>query len=147
MSYTGGCQCGQVRYAIAADALTSYVCHCRECQKQSASGFGISAPVFETSFKISGTLETYSRATDSGSQTRCYFCPTCGSRLYHKGANRPGMLTVKGGSLDEAGALRPVAHIWTRSRQKWFVLPDGVPQFETQPETMEEWMQLLGRER
>ena len=39
---TGGCQCGAVRYEIAAEPLTVYVCHCRECRKQSASAFGIS---------------------------------------------------------------------------------------------------------
>jgi len=39
---TGGCQCGAVRYAVAAEPLRLYVCHCRECQKQSGSAFGMS---------------------------------------------------------------------------------------------------------
>ena len=42
---TGGCQCGAVRYAIGGAPLALYVCHCRECQKQSASAFGISLEV------------------------------------------------------------------------------------------------------
>ncbi|BAY36106.1 glutathione-dependent formaldehyde-activating GFA [Nostoc sp. NIES-2111] len=29
--YTGGCQCGQIRYEIRAEPLTLYVCHCKEC--------------------------------------------------------------------------------------------------------------------
>ena len=37
MVLTGGCQCGAVRYEIAQEPLAVYVCHCRECQKQSAS--------------------------------------------------------------------------------------------------------------
>ncbi len=40
---TGGCQCGQVRYELTGSPLGLYVCHCRECRKQSASAFGISA--------------------------------------------------------------------------------------------------------
>ena len=39
---TGGCQCGAVRYELSAEPLALYVCHCRECRRQSASAFGIS---------------------------------------------------------------------------------------------------------
>jgi len=143
MNYSGGCQCGAVRYAIAAERLTVYACHCRECQKQSASAFGLSVPVFLTSLEVHGRLEVWRRPTDSGSYTDCYFCPTCGSRLYHQGANRPGMATIKGGSLDNAAELTPVAHIWTSSRQKWVALPQDVAQWEKQPATPEEWMTML----
>jgi hypothetical protein len=41
----GGCQCGAVRYEIAAAPLTLYACHCAECQRQSGSAFGLSMPV------------------------------------------------------------------------------------------------------
>ncbi|MEM7664246.1 MAG: GFA family protein [Pseudomonadota bacterium] len=144
--FTGGCQCGVVRYRIAADTLTSYVCHCRECQKQSASGFGISVPMFRASLAIEGETRSWRRPTDSGSHTDCHFCPECGTRLYHAGANRPGMVTIKGGSLDRADELQPVAHIWIRSRQRWFDLPEGVPQWETQP-SEDEWLTMLGWKR
>lgn len=33
---TGGCQCGAVRYEITLSPLALYVCHCRECRKQSS---------------------------------------------------------------------------------------------------------------
>ena len=39
---TGGCQCGEVRYECEGEPLALYVCHCRECRRQSASAFGIS---------------------------------------------------------------------------------------------------------
>lgn len=56
------------------------------------------------------------------------------------------MVTIKGGSLDNAADLEPVAHIWTRSRQNWVVLPEGVPQWETQPGEGE-WPSMLGWDR
>lgn len=142
--FTGGCQCGAVRYRINAEKLTCYVCHCRECQKQSASAFGISVPVFAASLQLDGETQSWRRPTDSGSHTNCHFCPKCGSRLYHAGENRPGMVTIKGGSLDKAADLAPIAHIWTKSRQEWILLSDQIPQWETQPRDQEEWMQLLG---
>jgi len=95
------------------------------------------------SLDITGETASLRRPTDSGSHTDCHFCTNCGTRLYHAGTNRPGMVTVKGGSLDHAGIIRPVAHIWTASKQYWVVLPEEVPTWEKQPETQEEWMELL----
>ena len=39
---TGGCQCGSIRYRIKQEANMLYACHCRDCQKQSGSAFGLS---------------------------------------------------------------------------------------------------------
>ena len=44
-SYSGGCQCGQVRYEVKRDRLAVYACHCNECQKQSASAFSLSVAI------------------------------------------------------------------------------------------------------
>lgn len=143
VSFTGGCQCGAVRYRITDERLTTYACHCRECQKQSASAFGLSVPAAKSSFKITGETGAWRRPTDNGSYTDCYFCKICGTRIYHAGANRPGMVTIKGGLMDNAADLVPVAHIWTASKQAWVVLPGDVPQWQRQPETPEEWIDLL----
>ena len=140
---TGGCQCGAVRYRIAGGVAVSYVCHCTDCQNQSASAFGISVPVWISNVSVEGTLQSWSKATDSGSVTDCYFCHVCGTRIYHDGHSRAGMVTIKGGTLDEAQDLQPVAHIWTASKQHWLDLPADVPQWTQQPRDMAEWAKLL----
>jgi hypothetical protein len=142
-SFSGGCQCGAVRYVIRDETLTAYACHCRECQKQSGSAFGLSVPVPLGSFEITGITASWQRPADSGSHTLCHFCKRCGTRVYHAGESRPGMVTIKGGSIDDAGALVPVAHIWTKSAARWVVFPQGVPQWETQPQTQDEWTEML----
>ncbi|MEM6909347.1 MAG: GFA family protein [Pseudomonadota bacterium] len=149
MSFSGGCQCGAVRYTIAAEKLKAYACHCRECQKQSASAFGISVPIFKASLAIEGKLASWRRPTDIGSYTNCYFCPECGTRLFHEGENRPGLVTIKGGSLDDSDAAVLTAHIWTKRKLAWVELPDNLPRWETQPSNQNEWAQMLGwtRER
>ena len=48
----GGCQYGELRYEIAAEPLALYVCHCRECQKQSASAFGLSLRVPSSRLRV-----------------------------------------------------------------------------------------------
>lgn len=43
--YTGGCQCGSVRYVLTSEPLRVAACHCTECQRQSGSAFGMSMSV------------------------------------------------------------------------------------------------------
>ena len=103
MPLTGGCQCGAVRYAIAGEPLAVYVCHCRECRKQSASAFGISVTVRTSDLHLrQGAVKSWTRDTDSGRRLRCVFCPQCGSRLWHEGEPAGPTVSIKGGSLDEA---------------------------------------------
>ncbi len=52
MALTGGSQCGAVRYDVSEEPLKIYICHCRECQRQSASAFGISVIVPADAFTL-----------------------------------------------------------------------------------------------
>ena len=89
MTLTGGCQCGAVRYEVSAEPLEVYVCHCRECRRQSASAFGISVIVPAEAFMLTqGNLRSWSRPTDSGRVLECMFCADCGTRIRHASARR-----------------------------------------------------------
>jgi len=46
---------------------------------------------------------------------------------------------VRIGTLDEPSALRPDVHIFTRSKQPWVILPEGVPAFEVYYDTKTLW--------
>ena len=131
---TGRCQCGAAAYTISADPVAVYVCHCRECQRQSASAFGISVSVPKAHFHLErGEVRTWSRQTDSGRTLHCQFCAVCGTRLWHEG---PGwdVLSVKGGSLDHPVDLGSAIHIWTARKLPGVVIPDGAPQFAGEPD-------------
>jgi len=131
---TGGCQCGALRYEIAADPHEIYVCHCRECQKQSASAFGISVFVARDAFRLTrGEAKTWSRPTDSGRRLTCAFCPRCGSRLWHETEGAPETVSVKGGSLDEPVDLSAALHIWTSRKLPGVAIPDGARRFPEEP--------------
>ena len=131
---SGGCQCGGVRYEIAGAPLELYVCHCRECRKQSASAFGVSVIVRQADFRLTrGRVRTWSRPTDSGRTLDCAYCPDCGSRLWHRTAGEGETLSIKGGSLDQPPDLRLAVHIWTSRKLPGVVIPDGAPQFPQEP--------------
>ncbi|MEZ5936493.1 MAG: GFA family protein [Alphaproteobacteria bacterium] len=132
---TGGCQCGAVRYRISTLPLETYICHCTECRKQSASAFGISVIVDSASVEVTrGAPKRWSRPTAGGGMLDCYFCPDCGTRLWHQGGDDKGRLSVKGGSLDQPVDLRDVPHIWTRSKLEGIVIPDHVARFSEEPD-------------
>jgi len=147
MALTGGCQCGAVRYAIAADEPLVYACHCRECQKQSASAFGLSLPASWSDLAIEDERATWDRPTDSGSTTICHFCPTCGTRLFHASSGDSGRVTVKAGTLDDTTPLVPLAHIWVERKQPWVVLDPATPTWPRQPDDLTEWRRQMTRER
>lgn len=131
----GGCQCGAVRYEIDAPLPdTIFICHCRECQKQSASAFGVSVPVQRSAFRlVQGELKRWQRAADSGNTVDCAFCPSCGTRIWHSPSNMPDMLRVRGGSLDVMPDLGSAVHIWTGSRMPGVNIPAGARQCPGQP--------------
>lgn len=138
-SAKGGCQCGQVRYTIRPAHSIVYACHCRECQKQSSSAFGLSMPVPVSAFQIDGQLGVYERPADSGAVTRCHFCPECGSRIYHRDSTAGEFLSLKAGSLDETSRLRLVAHLWVCRKQPWLEINTGLPAFDRQPDELGKW--------
>ena len=133
MTLTGGCQCGAVRYEVAAEPSRVYVCHCRECRRQSASAFGISVIVPAGAFVLKqGRVEAWSRPTASGGVLECMFCAACGTRIRHADA-RLGTISVKGGTLDEPVELPTAIHIWTSRKLPGVVIPDGAVQFPEEP--------------
>jgi hypothetical protein len=154
LPWTGGCQCGQVRYTLNEMPLTLYACHCTECQKQSSSAFGLSCRVRKAAVEVTGETASWQRPADSGRTLHARFCPQCGSRLFHERAGYAGdpagaTMNIKGGSLDIARLLEPVGHIWVRSKNAGTVIPVDAIVHEAQPEDyremIDEWQRRHGR--
>jgi hypothetical protein len=137
---TGQCQCGNIRYQINGEPLTLYACHCRACQAQSASAFGMSMLVAVDDFELTaGKLKFWSTTADDGSVKHCAFCPECGTRIYHASDDPTDSISVKAGSLDNILQLAPVAHIWTKRAHHWLDLEKtGVIICQGQPDDFSE---------
>ncbi|CAN7298834.1 GFA family protein [Pararhizobium sp. LjRoot238] len=133
--FDGGCQCGYCRYRVRGKSLSLFACHCRECQKQSGSAFGMALWITSSQIELcSGTLSSWTRKTPSGRRMICEFCPECGTRLFHRQENRPDMISIKPGTLDDTSSLAPVAHIWLDSAQRWSRASDECLQYPGNPE-------------
>jgi hypothetical protein len=83
---------------------------------------------------LSGDLTTFTKTASSGKEVKCMFCPACGNRIYHETVGAAdGIVRVKPGTLDDTSWLAPDIHVWTKSKQQWVSIPDGVACVEKQP--------------
>ena len=146
LPFTGGCQCGQLRYAIHERPLTLYCCHCTQCQSQSASAFGMSLRVASSAVEWSGEAAHFTRDAGKPTSAEGLFCPHCGTRILHRRSrmdgdgdeeeheSSAGGVSIKAGSLDDTSWLRPVGHIWLASAQAWFEPGPDMLTYERQPD-------------
>jgi hypothetical protein len=133
-SIDGGCLCGSVHYSSRMAPLTTAVCHCTDCQKQSGSAFSINLLLPAESFVVVGdTLASYEKAGGSGHPVRRFFCNACGSALYAEVAVMPGVLAIKAGTLSNAASTQPGMHLWYASALPWVVVDRDLTCFEQSP--------------
>jgi hypothetical protein len=130
--YAGGCQCGAVRYVLSAEPIRTVACHCKECQRQSGSAFGMSMIVPEKSLAVTGPAKRFARTADSGNQNTGVFCPECGVRIYQIPQYMWDVLVLKPGTLDDTSWVRPDYFAWMKSAQGWVAVPEGVKALDEQ---------------
>lgn len=137
--FEGRCQCGETRYRVSGQVAALFVCHCTECQRQSASAFGMALWLGNYRKEVrGGALGAWIRSTPTGKALVCEFCTRCGTRLFHQMGGQSEMMSIKPGTLDTALDLEPVAHIWTSSARAWVQLPEGILSYPENPPAFDE---------
>lgn len=112
---TGRCFCGAVRYRLSEEPLTLYACHCTDCQKRSGGAFGLSMWVERAALEVTqGEAVLQASSTGDGRPRNARICARCGTELWLEPENRPALAIA-------------------RPAQPWFVFPQGVARYETQP--------------
>ena len=134
-SFEGGCNCGAIRYRVAAAPLAVAACHCTGCRTQSGAAYSVNLVVRSRDFTVTaGDLAEFSdEDTNSGQPVLRRFCGHCGSPIISVPTATPKIVAVKAGTADMPGPFAPTVHIWTRSKLPWVEIPANLPQFETEP--------------
>jgi len=131
--FTGRCLCEAIHFRVTEEPLTIYACHCTDCQKRSGSAFGLSMWVNRSSIQVTkGEVTLHESVNAEGKPRLAKICGQCGVRMWSEPPKYPDYAVMRPGTLDDTSWVRPIAHIWTRSAQPWFVFPEGVPKYEKQ---------------
>ena len=99
--YTGGCQCGKVRFRVEGALGDASICHCRMCQK--ASGNFYLPLVSVRGAKLEWTRGV-PRHFQSSNAVQRGFCGDCGTPLTFEASDGVG-LTI--GSFDDPAPIAP----------------------------------------
>ena len=114
--YSGGCQCGAVRYALHAEPFNPHICHCRMCQKAMGSLFAPLAVV-----RLSDLTWTRGKPTifHSSPPVERGFCPACGTPLTFRYVETD-RIDITIGSLDRPEEVKPLRQYGVEGRIAWF---------------------------
>ena len=134
MPMSGGCLCGKVRFAIAADRPTAVrQCWCRVCQYLGAGAGTVNAVFPKEAVTVTGQTAVYASIADSGSAMRRTFCPACGTPLFSEAEPRPHLIIVRVGALDDREAARPSDVIRARSAPSWARIDPSLSRSQNEP--------------
>jgi hypothetical protein len=120
-TYSGGCQCGAVRFRADGAPTKIGICHCRMCQKAIGSPFGVYAVVPLERF-------TWTRGAPASwkSSSRAWrdFCATCGTPLAYC-PDGGTTIELQTAVFDRHRELPPTYEVGTESKLAWLAtLPD-----------------------
>jgi hypothetical protein len=122
-SFTGGCQCGAVRYALMAAPHHVSACHCRMCQKASGGPIMAFARVKKDQLRWTRGRPAAFR---SSSLAERHFCSACGTPLTYNFIDS-GNISVTACSLDDPEAVRPVLQYSIDRTLSWFPTIGDLP--------------------
>jgi hypothetical protein len=129
----GSCCCGAVRLTVNAKPRMMVQCHCLDCQKATGTGHTSNAYFAEKDVSIEGESTGYTIMADSGSEMTRYFCPECGSRMYGHNSEKPDLISIQVGCLEDHSWFIPQAILFSSRRHDWDITSDEIPNFDKMP--------------
>jgi len=132
--FTGGCLCGAIKYEVKSDPVRGANCHCDDCRRATGATFATNFFVKEDDLVIlQGTPKSFDHPADSGNTMTKDFCADCGSQLFGHTSGRPGVKSVKAGSIDDIGEMRPSINVFTSKAYPFTKLPEDTEHFDRMP--------------
>lgn len=133
---SGQCVCGNVSFSIIGEPERVTVCHCNWCQRRTGTAFGVEVVFQEGQIVINDeAVKRYRHQSDqSGRWLDQHFCGNCGSNIGFTLEAVPGIRTIAAGIFNDPSWLQSEKyqwrHVFTRSAQKWSLIPEGVESYE-----------------
>lgn len=129
---TGGCNCGGVRFEVAAPLVKAHYCHCRRCQRRTGTAASINARAAPGAVRVVRGRDRL-RAYKPADGREKWFCGDCGSALFSSASGFGDPIGIRMGTFDDDPGIRPSAHFYTAFAAPWEPIPDdGLPRFAEQ---------------
>ena len=125
----GSCKCQAVRFEYSGEFGVITVCHCADCRKLQGSSGVVAAPADSSQLQWTAGQDRITEYESSPGKKRA-FCSSCGTPLYSRRDDVPGIMRLRMGSLDTPTDATPVAHIFCRDLPPWACLDDEWPRYE-----------------
>jgi hypothetical protein len=109
----------EVRICITAAPILTMACHCRGCQRMSASAFLLS-----TAFPSEGFVVVSGKPVLGGlcnPEPAHYLCPQCMSWMFTRFS--PEFVNVRATTLENVAWFSPFIETWTKTRLPWTWTP------------------------
>jgi hypothetical protein len=132
MEITGGCLCRAVRYRIAAAPIITRVCWCRNCQYIAAGNGTVNVGFPSAALHIEGEPRDFALTADSGNHMHRRFCANCGTHLFTVAEERPHLVFIRAGTLDDRELARPAVTQWIDSAPSWACFDPALPKVARQ---------------
>lgn len=139
MPLESGCRCGQVRFRAEAPPLLTMVCHCRGCQRMSASAFSLSAAIPSGGFSV--TVGETVIGGLHGDQIHHHHCEWCKSWMFTRIEPERGFVNVRATMFDDASWFVPFVETYASAALPWAKTP-AKHSFSEFP-SMERYQQLV----
>jgi hypothetical protein len=130
--WSGSCLCGGVRYEIDGELGAILNCHCSMCRKAHGAAFRTRVSVPRQCLRIVQGRELLAEYRSSFSTVR-RFCRVCGSPMMNSWTEEPDAYGLALATLDQDPGRGPLFHVFAGSKAPWYVICDGLPQFEGDP--------------
>jgi hypothetical protein len=138
--HTGQCACGQTRFRLVVGPMFTHCCHCSQCQRLTGSAFVLNAIIENDNIELlSGEVILTPGPSESGRAHDIYRCGNCMTAVWSDYGGRSNYRFVRVGILDDPSAITPDAHIYTRSKLDWVIIPPDQRAFETEYILEQEW--------
>lgn len=113
----GSCRCGEVRVKITAAPMITMACHCKGCQKMSASAFSCSAAIPTAGFAVTEGEPVIGGT--HGDDIHHYHCPRCKSWIFTRMVGMDFFVNLRPTMLDDATWFAPFVETYTSTKFPW----------------------------
>lgn len=128
MAYTASCLCNGIQLQINAELEPIMVCHCTQCQKAQGAAFAAITQVQKSDLNIvqgENLLQAYFASPNK----KRVFCKTCGSPVWSERLDKPDVVRLRVGLINEEISTQVSSHAYVASKASWHIIGDHAQQY------------------